>query len=269
MSRAFEWREAPAADFGVIGDPVAHSLSPRMHRAAYAALGLLYAYEQVRVPPGEVGEALDHLASLGYRGVNVTVPHKEECLGWVAEAEPFCTRSGSSNALDLNRRIATNTDAPGFLDTLVPLGIEAGASVLLLGSGGSARALALALSDRGFRLAVWARAREKAHRMVERLAIDADVLEDPVVAGKDLVINATSAGVLGGRLDIGWSDACVGAVAYDLAYGAAADAFLEPARGSGVRAVDGIGLLAAQGARSFEFWLGIPAPKEAMLRAVL
>ncbi|RYG24256.1 shikimate dehydrogenase, partial [bacterium] len=137
--KPFEWQEAPAADFAVIGDPVAHSRSPQMHNAAFKALGLDFKYVAVHVPPGEVKAALSHLAELGYQGINVTVPHKEEAIGWCLHVDKFVTEVQAVNTIDLERKAGINTDAGGFLATLPELPTK---TALVLGAGGSARALA-------------------------------------------------------------------------------------------------------------------------------
>ena len=148
MSGGYPWREAPEAEFAVIGDPVGHSLSPRMHAAAYQALGLSYRYLAIHVLPGEVGQALARMESLGYQGVNVTVPHKEEALAWAKDSEPLARRVRAANTLRLADKACINTDAPGFLDTLSEFHPEP-RTAIILGAGGSARAIAVALMGAG------------------------------------------------------------------------------------------------------------------------
>lgn len=263
-----EWREAPDAEFAVIGDPVAHSLSPRMHCAAYEALSLPWRYVALRVPLGETAAALDHLALRGYRGVNVTLPLKGEALAWAAEAEPFAVRVGAANTLDLQARTARNTDAPGFLETLGPLDPDLGRPVLLLGAGGAARAVAAALSDAGFTLKIWNRTPDRAASMVRDLELSGEATEEPDPTGCQLIVNATAAGHFEASPPVRWSLASPDAVAYDLVYGPPAERFLHLPRANGLRTVDGRGMLVAQGAIAFEGWLGIPAPRGAMLKVV-
>ena len=131
------WRDAPGADFAVLGDPVGHSRSPKMHEAAYRALGLKHTYVAVRVCAEELPEALDHLAKKGYRGVNLTVSLKEAGARWALHPDEFVKRVGSANTLNLLERTATNTDAPGFIDTLPPLAVWPPSRVLVLGAGGT------------------------------------------------------------------------------------------------------------------------------------
>lgn len=262
MNEACEWRDAPAADFAVIGDPVSHSRSPRMHTAAYEALGLPYRYVAVRIPAGEVGEALDHLASLGYRGVNVTVPHKAEAMAWARHPDALAVRIGVANTIDLTDGRATNTDAPGFLDTISEFG-EA-LDIVILGAGGTARALAAVLPANGHRVRIWNRTRERAQELAAEF--DLLVIDEPTAAAA-LVVNTTSVGLQNARLEIDWATARPATVAYDMVYGHTQ--FLGEAHEHGLRTVDGKPQLVAQGARSFAWWLGIEPPRDVMMEAIL
>lgn len=267
MNTLYSWREAPAAEFAVIGDPVSHSLSPRMHTAAFAALDLPFRYVAVHVPGGEVRAALDHLHDLGYQGVNVTVPHKEAVMEWCSGVEPFARRVRAVNTIRMSDRAGMNTDAPGFLDTLRDLGLNGG-TALLLGAGGSARALTLALAEAGWRLRIYNRTRSRAEEMISSLGISAELLSDPNPAGADLVLNTTSASLQSADLGIAWSLAARDAVAYDLMYAKEPTQFLAGAAAHGLRTLDGLDLLVAQGARSFEWWIGVPGPRAEMRRAI-
>ena len=265
----FSWREAPEADFAVIGDPVKHSLSPKMHGAAYQALGLPYRYVAVQVPPGQVEEALARLKSLGYKGINVTVPHKEDALAWAQVREPLATKVRAANTLRLSDRACINTDAPGFLDTLAPFHPEK-KSALMLGAGGSARALAVALLSAGYDdLKLYNRTVSKAYTLAEELGLNAgQVVESADPAGASLILNTTSASLQMDDLPILWDRAEKGALAYDLMYAKPSTPFLASASRYGLQTMDGLQMLVAQGARSFEWWLGIDAPRESMLKAI-
>jgi len=267
MNAFYEWQEAPPADFAVIGDPVSHSLSPKMHSAAYAALGLPYRYVAIRIAPGSVGPALDHLSSLGYAGVNVTVPHKEEALQWCTSPSEFALKVRAVNTLRLANRSGINTDAPGFLDTLSSLGLAKG-TVLLLGAGGTARALALALSEAGWRIRLYNRTKDKATLISEELQLDAEVIADPDPTGADLILNTTSASLQQASLGIPWERASQNAVAYDVMYSHQPTLFMAEAAAHGLRTCDGAALLAAQGARAFSWWLNLPPPYEPMREAL-
>lgn len=264
---AFEWRDAPAADFAVIGDPVAHSRSPQMHHAAYAALGLPYRYERIRVPVGEVSSALDHLLALGYRGVNVTVPHKQEVIAWCADTEPLAQAVNAVNTVRMEDRIGFNTDAPGFMETLRDRGIEPG-KALVLGAGGSARAVVYAMEKEGWEVRLCNRTKARAVSMVRDLGLSAQVLDLPDPTDCDLILNTTSASLQGRTLPMDWSKVKPNAWAYDLAYGEGPTPFLLHAGVEGFRVIDGRALLVAQGALSIEWWLGIRPSREAMAGAV-
>jgi shikimate dehydrogenase len=263
MNVAYEWRDAPGAEFAVIGDPIAHSRSPQMHQAAYDALGLPYRYVAIRVPAGEVAAALDHLTSLGYQGVNVTVPHKAEVVAWAKEADEWVQWIGVANTVNLLEGSVTNTDCMGFMDTIEPFGLEAGSSSLILGAGGSARAVAAVLPNAGFEVAIWNRTPSRAKELADEFGLLA--VSTPT-ADFDLLINTTSAGLHGEQLPIDWSCVKEGALAYDLVYGDTP--FLQEAAARGMKTLDGRALLAAQGARSFEWWLGMAPPPGVMLEAI-
>jgi shikimate dehydrogenase len=263
-----EWRSPPKAEFAVIGDPVEHSLSPRMHAAAFRALGLPYRFVSLRVPAGRVGECLESLRSAGYIGVNVTVPHKEEALVWAERTDKFSRRIRAANTVSLGERSAANTDGDGFLDTLAVLEVHPGSSALVLGAGGAARAVSAALSDAGYGLRLWNRTPERASALAESLGLPAAILDVPDPEGVALIVNATSAGFAGAAPPVLWERAPDSALAYDLSYGPAPGPFLAEAACRGLRRTDGVPLLVAQGARSLELWLGVSAPRDVMLKAI-
>lgn len=263
------WRDAPRAEYAVLGDPIGHSLSPAMHNAAYASLELPLRYEALQVPAGELALALDHLAALGYRGVNVTLPLKEEALGWAESASPMAVRVGAANTLHLARRHAENTDAPGFMEALAGLAsfAEGTRKALVLGAGGSARAVVAALDDAGWDVRVWARRHERAVELAAALGGRAVQVPDP--EGAHLLVNTTSAGLAGEAPTVLWDRAQPGTHLMDLAYGGAARPFLEAAQSRGLAGCDGTAMLVAQGALALESWLGTRAPREVMLLAIL
>lgn len=260
----FPWREAPAADFAVIGDPVAHSRSPQMHNAAFKALGLKFKYVAVHVPPGEVKDALSHLAELGYQGVNATVPHKEEAIGWCMHVDKFVTEVQAVNTIDLERKAGINTDANGFLATLPD---SPGKSALILGAGGSARALARALVREGWTVRIHNRTPEKANALAK--AVGAQMVDEPDPTGANLILNTTSASLGGEELPVLWDRAQAGALAYDLAYGQGPTPFMKTAAAQGLATMDGLPMLVQQGALALEWWIGVIPPVEAMMEAAM
>ncbi len=261
MNHVYSWREAPKAQFAVIGDPVDHSLSPQMHNAAYAALGLPFEYVAIQVPPGEVSQALDHLRELEYRGTNVTVPHKEEALSWCKHVDGFCEQVQAVNTIDVRRRAGVNTDANGFLATL---GDMTPSSVLLMGAGGSAKSIARALVRDGWTVRIWNRTHEKAVDLA-RLA-GAAVTDEADPTGAALILNTTSASLQGDDLPVLWERTVKDAIAYDLAYGDSP--FLKVAAEHGLRTMNGLPMLVEQGALALEWWTGESAPRAVMAKAL-
>lgn len=249
--------------FAVIGDPVAHSLSPKMHAAAYRALGLNHTYEAIRVPGGWVASELDRLAGDGYAGVNVTVPLKEEAMAW-CEPDGFAKRAQAVNTIDLLSRRGVNTDGPGFVSWLSNL-VPSPEDVLLLGAGGSARALAFAIVEAGHRLTIWNRTPERAAGLAT--VCGASAIVEPEPSDYQVVVNATSAS-MGDGVDLPLPNESGHGIAIDLYYSDSVTAFMKAYERAGWRTFDGRELLVAQGALAFEFWLGVPAPIEAMRAAV-
>ncbi len=258
-----EWREAIPGDFAVIGDPISHSKSPAMHAAAYRELGLDLSYRAVRVPVGEVRAALLHLRTLSYRGVNVTVPHKAEALAACEQVEDLARRIGAVNTVRLDGLVGRNTDGPGFLRSLP---VKEPGLAVILGAGGSAAAVAVALADVGWKVEIYNRTRSRAESLAA--LIGGEVREEAAVAGADLLVNATSAELLGSGLSIDWAGVRPSAHAVDLMYGAEPSPFMREALQNGLTAQDGRGMLMEQGALALEWWLGVAAPREAMLVAI-
>lgn len=266
MTKFWHWSDAPSGDFAVVGDPISHSLSPKIHAAAYRSCELELTYRAIHVRSGELAEAIDVLRGRGYRGLNVTVPLKTEALDWCCRVESDVERMGAVNTLNLASGEGTNTDAPGFLKTLGDLGISRG-RVLLLGAGGTARALLVALINAGFDVSVWNRTKENADAMVELTRSKAHVLEVPDPSGSDLILNTTAASLKGQSLPILWERASKETLAYDCFYSASKTQFQQDAEEQGIQSVDGRAMLVAQAALAFEWWLGLPAPQTDMMKA--
>ncbi len=260
--------------FAVIGDPVSHSLSPKMHKAAYEALGLEHSYEAIRVPLDHLDSEVDRLRSEGFAGVNVTVPLKEAAFFW-CNPDSFAARAQAINTINLSTMEGINTDGPGML-TIVDSHPR---NVLLLGAGGSSRAIALALTEAGHAVTIWNRTPGKAVALAEKCGCEAD--EAPIIQGFDVVINATSASMKGELPELlkasgtpsPSSAQCIRTsggepVAIDLYYSHETTIFMDYFARIGWRTMDGRELLVAQGALAFEYWLGIPAPVAVMRAAV-
>jgi shikimate dehydrogenase len=253
---------------GVLGWPVAHSRSPAIHEAAYAAAGLEgWRYQLLPVPPDLFEETLRALPGAGFVGANVTIPHKEAALAAADSATDAARAIGAANSLSFDgaRIEADNTDAPGFL---AALGAPPRGRAVVLGAGGSARAVAWALRSAGAEVEVWNRTAERAERLAGELGVRAVATVEP----GGLLVNCTAVGLEAGEdtipalpLEAGrmgeWE------VVADLVYGEGETALIRDARAAGARVVDGLEVLVRQGALSFERWTGLPAPVEAMLAA--
>lgn len=258
--------------FGVIGHPVSHSLSPLIHNAWFREHGIDATYEAMQVPPGDLKYALEALIRQHCVGLNITLPHKEDALMYADEAGEVATRLGAANTLirtKEGRWRAENTDAPGFALAVENEGVDlAGKSVYVLGAGGAARAVALSLSELGAKLTICNRTLSKAEALAE--LVGGDVATVSLEAGlsdlarADAVINTLSIGHSGDTLELPVGK---GRLFYDISYGKAADAILAHAQSTGWKTADGLSMLVAQAAYSFQFWLGIlPDTKTALER---
>jgi len=275
---------------GLIGWPVAHSLSPAMHNAAFDALGLNWRYVPFAVPPGEIEVAVRGLAGLGFRGVNVTVPHKQAVLPLLDSVAPDALRLGAVNTLVIERHHdngqATikghNTDHRGFIASLRQGGFEpAGKRALVVGAGGAGRAVIFGLLEaEAEEIVVLDSASEPARRLIDDLGgqgpcrlrtrplTQAALIESAHAA--DLLVHATPLGM--------WprTEGCIWPeeqpfpehlTAFDLVYNPLETRLLRRAREAGARPIDGLGMLVAQGALSFEIWTEETAPIEVMRAA--
>jgi shikimate dehydrogenase len=268
---------------GVLGWPVAHSRSPAIHNAALAALGMEgWRYQLLPVPAALFGETARALGSAGFLGANVTIPHKQAALALASSASRAAREIGAANTLTFaadGAIAAENTDAPGLIAALARLpDLPAHPRALVLGAGGSARAVAWALREAGARsVAVWNRTAERARTLARELGVQAVSTPQPA----DLLVNCTSvglrapAGVERSATDaealnqLGMTFDQVGEYSHvvDLVYRSGSTPLLAAAAAHGAGTVDGLDVLVAQGALSFELWTGRTAPLEVMRRA--
>jgi shikimate dehydrogenase len=251
---------------GVLGWPVAHSRSPAMHAAAFAALGLTdWTYQLLPVPPELFDETVRALPAAGFAGVYVTLPHKLAALALADDAGDAARAIGAANTLlfDGGAIRAENTDAPGLLAAL-PLD-PAGRRALVLGAGGSARAAVWALVAAGAEVFIWNRTPERARTLADELG--ATAVESAL--GAELLLNCTSAGLESPgqtfkSLPVNADDVGEYQCVVDLVYRDAMTPLLRAALDGGAAVVDGLEILVAQGAISFELWTGRKAPVDAM-----
>ena len=263
--------------FTVIGDPVAHSLSPAMHNAAFRALGLDAVYVALRVPPvppEALRAVLAMQAATGGAG-NVTVPHKEAVEGFVARKTDVCARVGACNTFwtEDGALVGDNTDVFGVATALERLGAaKRGERWLVIGTGGSARATAVTAADRGATLFVRSRdgARAKAFATwAKGIGVATSVANGPVEV--DVAINATPLGLAGhDPLPVDLNHIPGVQRALDLVYAPGETRWVHALRERGIEAMDGREMLVQQGAAAFErFFPGVDAPVEVMRAAVV
>lgn len=261
---------------GLLGHPVAHSVSPAMHNAALAAANLAGVYVARDVTDVGLSHALDGLAPLGFLGVNITVPHKQVVAARCATLSAEARDIGAVNTVVVvdGRLHGDNTDASGFLAAL-PAGLSP-ATALVVGAGGAARAVVVALVRSGWDVVVAAR------RPAQAVQLEALATGHPgevrghdlatvaaVVATAQLVVNATPVGLQGDRLPDPLHRLGTGHVACDLVYNPLATPFLQDAASRGATVVDGLGMLVGQAAASFRLWTGVTPDTEVMRRAAL
>lgn len=260
---------------GLIGDPVEHSVSPAMHNAAFRKLGLNYVYLPFRVRADNLGKAIAGVRAMEMRGINVTVPHKVAVIPHLDTLDDLARNIGAVNTIVNENGCLTgyNTDAEGFLRSMLQRGIEpAGMKVVIAGAGGAARAIAFALMNRGAKLSVinrtLARAEALARQVDQFFGKSLEVLElnDANLARcldkADIVVNTTSVGMYPcvGATPVASRFLRRGIIVCDIVYNPVMTRLLEEAKQAGAVTVDGIEMLAWQGAVAFEKWTGHNAP---------
>ncbi len=264
---------------GVMGDPVAHSLSPLLHNAAFAALGLDWVSLGFLVPEGAAGAALSGMRALGLAGLSVTMPHKAAVVALVDELRrPELAALGALNCVRRceGRLVGDNTDGAGFLGALAerPGFDPAGRRCLVVGAGGAARAVVLALAGAGAaEVVVVNRSAGRAEAAAALAGGRGRTGAAAEAAGMDLVVNATPAGMAGSAsagaaVAVGPDQLHRGQVVVDLVYHPRRTAWMAAAAARGAVVVGGLGMLVHQAAAQLAWWTGTDPPLEAMWAAV-
>lgn len=270
----------------LVGDPVEHSLSPRMHAAAFQARGLRWAYLAFRVPPVALRDAVMGLVALGFEGANVTIPHKVAVCDLAHTLDPSAHRCGAANTLVFRqgRVWAYNTDVEGFARALWEAGVEVkGICATILGAGGAARAACVALAEGDAELVtVLARDPQKAEALCTRMrglfpntVFKGYPMEErwlrSTLQGCSLLVNATPVGMYPMDDESPLPDAGYlrpEMVVFDMVYNPIETRLLQQAQVRGCRTIGGLSMLVHQGAAAFELWTGMEAPVSAMKHAV-
>jgi shikimate dehydrogenase len=259
---------------GVLGWPVSHSRSPRLHGFWLRQHGIDGAYLPLPVAPEHFADAVRALAKLGFQGANVTIPHKEAAFALCDEVDAVARRLGAVNTLVFRngRILGSNTDGFGFLESLAeqaPGWAAADGPAVLLGAGGAARAIAGTLLDQGCpALTIVNRDIGRAEALAEALGGPVAVAAAPPLEGAALLVNSTSLGMAGQPpLLIDLAPLPPRAVVADAVYVPLETPLLAAARARGLRAVDGLGMLLHQGRPGFREWFGVMPAVDAGLRA--
>jgi 3-dehydroquinate dehydratase/shikimate dehydrogenase len=251
---------ADAAVYVLLGRPVVNSLSPAMHNAGFAALGLNAVY--VPVESRDMQDFREFASLAGVRGASVTIPFKSDALALLDEVAPTAAAAGAVNTIAVRdgRWIGMNTDADGFLEPLRKrMPKLTGIRAVILGAGGAARGVGLALRREGARVAIAARRPEAAEAVAH--AIGANVAAWPPAAGSwDLLVNATPVGSAAGPGEVPFAGPFDGTLVYDLVYDPDPTGLMRAAETAGCPAIGGLEMLVAQAERQFEIWTGQRPP---------
>jgi shikimate dehydrogenase len=263
--------------FAVIGHPIAHSLSPVMHRAGYHAIFLNADYQRFDVMPEDLEDAVKGLKGLGFSGWNVTVPYKEKILPFLDELTQEAQRAGAVNTVKVSegRLIGHNTDGTGFVCSLQnKIKLEPGKNVVLLGAGGAARGIAMALAPLGVQLTILNRTPERASKLVASIRDyggRAEVIEwgsRDWVTQADCIIQTTSIGLKNERYPLSLEGISPDTLVVDIIFNPWETSFLQQAQEKGCRTLNGVEMLLYQGVLAWEYWLGGQAPVKVMRDAL-
>ncbi|MCM2294402.1 shikimate dehydrogenase [Allorhizobium sp. BGMRC 0089] len=263
----------------VVGYPIKHSRSPLIHGHWLSRYGLQGSYESIAIQPDDFPDFLKGLKLSGYRGGNVTIPHKEAACQLADCPDELSQELGAANTLwlDEGRLCATNTDGEGFvanLDQQRP-GWEHTETAVILGAGGASRAVVQAIRNRGVKtIHIVNRSLERARELADRFgaSIHPHALAglNEVLQGAGLFVNTTSLGMTGDPLpDIDWRSLRPDALVTDIVYTPLETPLLRQARAHGFATVDGLGMLLHQAVPGFEIWFGVRPKVDEALRQVI
>jgi len=265
----------------IIGDPIQHSLSPGMQNAAFVAADLNCTYIAFRVPANELKESIESLRSINVSGFNITVPHKVEAMKYLDELDASAKKAAAVNTVNNIEGIfrGYNTDIDGFIEPLRKRHVNfSGMRVLVLGAGGAARAVVAALAQEGGIAKVMIanrnvqRAGELA-RIGSNLGLKCETLLLDKVQGVsaecDMIVNATTVGLSNEPSPVDHEHIKKGSIVYDIVYRPIVTDLIENAKYAQATVVYGYEMLIEQGAKAFEIWTGLPAPRESMKKNLL
>lgn len=267
--------------YGVFGDPIAHSKSPLMLNRAFGELGINAAYAAFHIKPGTLCDAVNGIRALGFRGVNVTIPHKLEVMNYLDEVDEHAKVAGAVNTIvnDDGRLTGYNTDGIGYVRSLKEeTGFHAaGKKIVMIGAGGAAQGIGYALSKEGAKqVTVANRTVEKAEKLAAYLGSWTDTRGtglaelEAELQDADLVVQTTKVGMHPYVDELPFNAEWLhsGLLVSDIVYNPLETRLLKEAKARGALIHGGLGMFIYQGAYAFEYWTGNPAPVEAMRKAV-
>jgi len=254
--------------FGIIGKPVSHSLSPVMYRAAFEFLGIDAIYLPFEVE--DAVAAIKGAEALGFSGLNVTMPHKEAAASVVRKMDEVSKVADAVNTIKFEEEpLGFNTDGDGALRALEESGTEvSGSTILILGAGGAAKAIAVRLSFEEVNLFIWNRSRERAKRLTTLTGASVAESLKEAVRSADILINTTPVGMHSDESLLYAEDLHEDLTVLDIVYVPPETRLLKEARKAGAKTVDGLSVLLHQGALNFEIWFNRKAPVEIMEKAL-
>jgi shikimate dehydrogenase len=256
--------------FGLLGNPVGHSLSPPMHEAAYRALGMDARYVTFEPAPDDLPAAIEGASALGIAGLNVTIPFKERALDLV-DPDPLAARIGAVNTIDIASKTGYNTDAAGVTRAFAEHDVALDGVAVVVGAGGAGRAAAFALADVGMQVHIANRTVERAETLAAAVpGASGHGLESlpDLLPDASVLVNATSVGMESAETPVPASLLHADLAVLDAVYRPLETRLLRDAREAGATTVDGAWMLLYQGVEAFERWTGRAAPVAAMNEAL-
>jgi len=256
--------------YGIFGNPVGHSLSPVMHNSAFAAAcynGVYLAFKVI-----DIGTAVNGIRALGIKGVSVTIPHKVSVIDFLDDVDEQARLIGAVNTV-INRKGVLkgyNSDGLGAVKALTEKTVVRDRDVVILGAGGSARAVGFGVISEGGRVTIVNRTVEKGERLARELGAEFHPLSDIKKIDAPILINTTSVGMSPHVNEIPVKEEMLdmGMVVMDIVYNPVKTRLLKTAEAMGCQTIDGVAMLVYQGAFQFELWTGMEAPIDVMKKAV-
>lgn len=260
--------------YAVIGDPIAHSLSPFMHESWFGEHGIEAAYLPIHVEPSQLEKSLEAMKTLGISGFNITLPHKQSIVPLLGKLEESAMQMNAVNTVNFDgtHYVGSNTDGDGFVRSLLVHAVDNASKVLLIGAGGAARGIAFALKRAGFTDVTIT---NRTYRRAEELAAETNASAMMLIESEEqlaefaILIQTTSVGLATGEaLPISLDRVKSGTLVTDIIYNPLETPFLKKAQEKNCVISNGVGMFVYQGAMAFEKWTGIQPNTEKMIQMI-